>query len=482
MIVELTTSLRMRLTFLYSSVLALTMVLFGVFVYLFMGHNLTREIDRTLTNTAREVLQSIITGSDSPLPLRAIVLPDIDVFSTPDTYLQVVDRSGGISTYSSNLGRQRLPLSEETLRKAAKGAGFYETVLSGRQALRVYNQPLVLDGQVLGVLQVGRPLGAVRIALERLRLLLLLGGGLTLVLAGTLGWILAGAALRPIDRITETASAIQEAYDLSRRIEYRGPDDEVGRLAATLNGMLERLQAAYQKLEDAGAEQRRFVADASHELRTPLTTIRGNVELLQRMGDADPATRAEALDDIAGEAKRMSRLIADLLALARADAGLKLKKDEVPLVPLLSETARRGSVLAGEVRFTAGEFSSLQEGAVIGDSDYLEQLLLILIDNAFKYTPPGGEVRLEGRIKENAVEIAVTDSGIGIAEKELPHIFKRFYRADKARSGSGTGLGLAIARWIAEEHGGTIDVLSREGEGSTFTVSLPLKEHKEGAG
>ncbi|MCL6639573.1 MAG: sensor histidine kinase [Firmicutes bacterium] len=464
----------MRLTFLYSSVLALTMVLFGAFVYLFMVHNLTRELDRALANTAREVLQSIKVSGDYPLPLKLISLPDVDVFSSPDTYLQVVDKRGAIAAHSSNLGRQTLPLSEDTLRRAANGDDFYETVFSGRQALRVYNHPLIVQGDVLGVLQVGKTMGSLKSALERLRLLLLFGGGLTLVLAGTLGWAMAGAALKPIDRITETASSIQEALDLSRRIEYRGPQDEVGRLASTLNGMLERLQSAYRKLEEAGAEQRRFVADASHELRTPLTTIRGNVELLQRMGDADPATRAEALADIAGEAERMSRLIADLLALARADAGLKLKKDGVSLYSLLTGISRRGAVLAGGVAFRAGDFTPLREAMVVGDADYLKQLLLILMDNAFKYTPPGGEVRLEARSGGQYVEISVCDNGAGIAESDLPHIFKRFYRADVARAGSGTGLGLAIARWIAEEHGGSIEVQSRLGEGSVFTVRLPL--------
>ncbi|MHB1043933.1 MAG: sensor histidine kinase [Eubacteriales bacterium] len=469
-----TPSLRLRLTFLYSGVLALTMVLFGTFVYFFMVRNLTGEVDRALANTAREVLQSIKITGNYPLPLRIVSLPDIDVFSTPDTYLQVVDRSGRVAAESGNLGRQSIPLSEDTLRRVEVGEEFHETVFSGKQALRVYNQPLVLDGQMLGVLQVGRTLGPTRAALERLRLLLLFGGGLSLILAGTLGWIMAGAALKPIDRITETASVIQGDLDLGRRIEYQGPHDEVGRLAATLNEMLGRLQAAYLKLEEAGAEQRRFTADASHELRTPLTTIRGNVELLQRMGDADPATRSEALSDIAEEAERMSRLVSDLLALARADAGLKLKKEVVPLAPLLTEVARRSTVLPGEAQFSAGNFSCLDGAAVLGDTDYLKQLLIILIENAFKYTPPGGKVALEGKVNGAAAEISVADNGTGISDEDLPHIFKRFYRSDKARSRGGTGLGLAIALWITEEHGGTITVRSRVGEGSIFTVCLPL--------
>lgn len=464
-------SLRFRLTFLYSGVLALTMLVFGSFVYFLMEHNLTAEADQNIAKIAEDVVRSTkIVGQ-----LHQVVLPNVDVFATPNTYIQVVDsRSGAVAVQSGNLGGQSMPLSEETLRSVARGRDFYETVMSGDQSLRVYNYPLLLNGRVIGVLQVGSSLRPTETALNRLRMLMFFGGGISLFLSGTLGWLLAGAALKPIDRITETASAIQEAHDLNRRIDYSGPRDEVGRLAGTLNRMLERLHGAYRSLEEAEAAQRRFVADASHELRTPLTTIRGNVELLEKMGDADPETRAEALADIAGEVGRMSRLVTDLLALARADASLKLKKEVVDLVPLLSETARRGSLLAVETTFLTGDFSPLKDIKVVGDTDYLKQLLLILVDNAINYTPPGGEVRLEAQVKEAFAEISVIDNGIGIAEQDLPHIFERFYRADKARSGGGTGLGLAIARWIAEEHGGIINIISKEEEGSTFIVRLPL--------
>jgi signal transduction histidine kinase len=446
------------------------MLVFGSFVFFLMERNLTAEADQNIARIAEDILNNAkIVG----LPLR-VVLPDVDVFATPNTYIQAVDRTGILAAQSENLGGQSMPLSEETLHKVAKGNAFYETVMSGRQSLRVYNQPLILNNQVIGVLQVGRSLEPTEAALNRLRLLMLFGGGISLFLTGTLGWLLAGAALKPIDRITETASAIEQAHDLDRRIDYSGPRDEVGRLAGTLNLMLERLQKAYRSLEEAEAAQRRFVSDASHELRTPLTTIRGNVELLRKMGDADPETRAEALADIAGESERMSRLVADLLVLARADASLKLRKDEVELEPFLAEVARQGSLLAGELDFTAGDFTALKGKKVLGDYDYLKQLLLILIENAVNYTPAGGKVRLEAQVKEAAAEISVIDNGVGISEEDLPKIFERFYRADKARSGSGTGLGLAIARWIAGEHGGEIKVQSREGAGSTFTVCLPL--------
>lgn len=466
--------LHLKLTFLYSGVLALILLVFGSLVYFFMERNLAMETDRAVMEIAEDLLRSTKIVGGYPLPLRQVVLPNIDVFATPNTYIQVVDRNGVVAAQSVNLGGQSMPLSEETLRQVARGSGFYETVMSGSQSLRTYNQPLLLDNQVIGVLQVGRSLGPIVAALTRLRYLLLFGSGITLLCTATLGWFLAGQALKPINRITEAAAAIQEARDLTRRITYIGPRDEVGRLAETFNHMLERLHLAYRELEEAGAVQRRFVSDASHELRTPLTIIRGNVELLKKMGDSDPQTRDEALGDIAGEAERMSRLVADLLALARADAGFTPAMGPVDLGALLEEISRQAGILAGEVDYVVDGADALEGILVNGNTDYLKQLFLILLDNAFLYTRPGGVVRVEGRQRDGWAEVAVCDNGSGIAEEDLPKIFDRFYRSDQSRQNTGTGLGLAIAKWIVDQHGGTIDVASKQGEGSTFTVRLPL--------
>lgn len=466
-------SLHLKLTFLYTGVLALILLVFGSLVYFFLERNLAAETDRAVVGIAEDLLRN--TKIVETLSLRQLVLPNFDVFATPNTYIQVVDRHGLVAGQSVNLGGQSMPLSEETLRQVAKGVGFYETVMSGSQGLRIYNQPLILDNQVIGVLQVGRSLGPIYSALTRLRFLLLFGSGITLLCTATLSWFMAGQALKPIDRITEAAATIQQARDLTRRISYIGPRDEVGRLAETFNRMLERLHRAYRELEEAEAVQRRFVSDASHELRTPLTTIRGNVELLKKMGDTDPETRAEALNDIAGEAERMSRLVADLLALARADAGFTPAMGPVDLGALLEEISRQAGILAGDVEFAGDGAAALQGTLVNGNTDYLKQLFLILLDNAFLYTGPGGVVRIEGRQRDGWAEVAVCDSGSGIAEEDLPKIFDRFYRTDKSRQSSGTGLGLAIAKWIVAQHGGAIHVESKLGEGSTFTVRLPLE-------
>jgi two-component system OmpR family sensor kinase len=475
-------SARLRLTILYSGILAATLFMFGVFLYFYMAHTMVTEVDQSIAKKARDVVRSIRVVGGFPLPLQRVVLPDVDVFATPNIFLQAADDKGEVVARSNNLGAQMLPLREGTLKRAAGQQPFFETTGSGMSRLRIYIVPLVWQDQVLGLLQVGQSLVPVETALVRLRLVLLVSSFLTVFLAAALGWVLAKTVLRPIERVADTVEAIQEARDLERRVPYQGPRDEIGRLVSAINEMLSRLGTAYRRLAEAHATQRRFVADASHELRTPLTTIRGNVELLKKMGDDEPEVRAEALDDIASEAERLSRLVTDLLTLARADAGAVIDKEPVSLAALLDEVSRQARLLAGNHRLEVEGFPEEENTDVCGNGTLLKQVLLILIENAFKYTPEGGLVTLRAARREQEVGIAVSDTGIGIAEADLPHIFERFYRADRARVGTGTGLGLSIAREIMESHGGRIELSSAPGEGSTFTVWLPVAAPAAGAG
>jgi signal transduction histidine kinase len=282
------------------------------------------------------------------------------------------------------------------------------------------------------------------------------------------GWLLADAALRPIDRITQTAQAIGAERDFSRRVAYRGPDDEVGRLATTLNAMLTELHATYRQVAQALQAQRRFVGDASHELRTPLTTIRGNLELLRRDPPIDDLDRAAALDDTIGEAERLARLVNDLLALARSDAGQRPAVGAVALAPLLEEVCRQARQLAPDRRVEA----ALSPAAAIASRDLLKQVLLSLVDNAIQHTRPGGAIGIDVQSGDTQVAISVRDQGPGIAPKQLPRVFERFYRGDSARTAGGAGLGLAIARALVEAQGGSIDAESRPDGGSVFTVRL----------
>jgi signal transduction histidine kinase len=281
---------------------------------------------------------------------------------------------------------------------------------------------------------------------------------------------LAGRALRPLDAMASTAEDIGRTQDLSRRLPESEPDDEVGRLQRSFNQMLRQLDDAYHRLQSALVAQRRFVADASHELRTPLTTIRGNVGLLLKREDIAPDDRLAALNDIAGESERMSRMVQDLLTLARADAGYHLDKAQIDLLPIIQEVTRQAQTLQPLRRI------ELLDGVPVpvqGNADAIKQLLWILIDNAFKHTHDSGRIQLRLDNGQQAARLIVLDDGAGIPKEDLERVFERFYQSDASRADEGTGLGLAIARWIAQEHGGTISASNNPQGGAAFTVVLP---------
>lgn len=466
--------LRVKLTLLYTGVLALVLVILTTALHLAVSHTLYKEVDEGIAARATSVFKSIrIEGG--PFSLREVVLPDVDVFSTPDIYLQAVDIHGSVVARSKNLGSQYIPLSEYTLQSALRGEKFYETVIAAGQQIRIYSLPLIVEGRLVGLLQVGRTLTPINELLDRLRFFIIIVGMTALILAAILGWVLARAALRPLERVTQTASSIESGSDLSRRIDYSGPPDELGRLVSTLNAMFERLQKLYNRLEESYELQRRFVADASHELRTPLTSIRGNAELLLKMeGAADPQLTREALNDITSETRRLTRLVQDLLSLARADAGFELKKETALLNGLFDEVSRKAQFLAGDKYFTFINYCPAKTVVKI-NRDYFGQLLFILLDNAFKYSPPGTEVSFAAQLNvEGNVEISVADQGPGLVPGEEKRIFDRFYRAESVRGREGSGLGLAIAKWIVDQHNGIIQAANRPNGGSVFTITLPL--------
>src|SRR6266545_1735748 len=343
--------------------------------------------------------------------------------------------------------------------------GAFGLIVTPEQRWRVYVLPIGQDGTAAGYLETLIPLGRLDASIRIYRLILIALGlaGLSAALIG--GWAIAGGALRPIARMTSTASTIAHSRDLSHRIATPRHHDELGRLATTFNDMLMGIEAAY------GAQQR-FVADASHELRAPLTAIQGNLELIRRHPEMPPEDRDEALAEAEREAVRLTRLVADLLALARADAGVTLRHETVDLDAVALDAFRSARQLAHDQELALDTLEPVQ---VIGDADRLKQLLLILLDNALKYTPSGGRVTMGLRECASGGEITVQDTGVGITAEDLPRVFERFYRADPARSrdAGGTGLGLPIARWIVEQHRGAIRIDSTPGQGTTVTVSLP---------
>jgi two-component system OmpR family sensor kinase len=331
--------------------------------------------------------------------------------------------------------------------------------------VRVIAVPVRLDGEYLGLLEIGTPLTVVDRTLNLLLLVLSIGGASAVLLSVLIGnWIVLGA-LQPIETVTTTAVQITHADDLSRRIPLElPPSSEVGKLILAFNDTLERLEGLF-------SAQSRFLADVSHELRTPLTSIRGNIDLIRRMGPD-----AESLDAVQSEVDRMIRLVGDLLMLSRAEAGtLPLAKAPVEMDTLLLEVLQQAILLAqGKVEVSVG---ILEQAEVVGDRDRLKQLLLNLVVNALQYTQPGGRVLLSLRAVDDCLHITVSDNGPGIPPPELPHIFDRFYRVEKSRSrgsSGGSGLGLSIAQWIAHSHDGRIEVASEPGKGTTFSVWLPL--------
>ncbi|MGH2523570.1 MAG: sensor histidine kinase, partial [Anaerolineales bacterium] len=421
-------TLRLRLTLWYSAVLAGVIFLFGVIVYIITTLSLIRQIDATLHAAAKEIREASSVNLMLDFQIRVEIPSDLDQFGGPNVYAQVWRADGTLVNQSASLGTFAEPLDPAGLN--SPDSAFRNVMIKGIH-LRVLTDPLDVSGRRVGYLQTAASLRTVDVARSELSLVLVGGGVLAVMLAALVGWFSAGKALEPLETITQTALQITRTDDLSRRIPMAGkPKDEVGRLGMAFNESLERLE----KLFNA---QRRFLADVSHELRTPLTAIRGNVDLLRRMGGADP----DSLDAIQSEAERMSRLVGDLLLLAQADSGnLPLVKQLVELDTLLLEVFREAQVIAGGVNVTIGEIDQAQ---VLGDGDRLKQLLLNLVSNALKFTPEGGRVTLGlSRAAGDWARLIVSDTGIGIPSADLPHIFERFYRVDKARSRAQGGAGL----------------------------------------
>ncbi len=457
-------SIRLRLTLLYSGLLALTLIALGVVLLVSVSQiNL-----RTLADSMQEDAKRLIYTREFDLDRPGY---DGRRFAMPDTYLQTRSSDGQVVARSANLGDFELPIDSGKLAAAADGQSWTDITVTENGRLFVFNQPLIIRGQLAGVVQFARSLAEQDESLETLRNALIVGSLLVVMLAFVVGWFLSGAALRPIQRITDTARVIGAQRDFDQRVDYRGPPDEVGQLATTFNGMLAALQDAHQQTEQTLQQQRRFVADASHELRTPLTTIRGNLGLLQRRPPIAEDDERAVLGDMVEETDRLIRLTNDLLTLARSDAGRALRQQPVSIAPLIDDVCRQANVLRDQRNVVC---AAVPEVSVMGDQDAIKQVLLILLDNALKYTPAGGTITIGATQADRMVDIRIADTGPGIAPDDLPHIFERFYRSDEARSGDGAGLGLAIAQELIEAQQGKISVQSAIGKGSTFSVKLPL--------
>jgi signal transduction histidine kinase len=462
--------IRARIAMFGAAVVAVTVVVFSVLVYAAVDNSLVSQQDGAL-RLGGDRNWTVLQFSGRFVPGRVLFQCDLNDSVVP--FYEVFD-SQGTPLGASCVSHGVLPvvpssafIGVSTDRGVIKNIDFTNGPVV-RAYLRAYNRP---EFDETGYLLYGQPIGAIEAQLASLRLYLILGVILSLVLAAIASWWVAGRALQPLDAMASTAENIGRTQDLSRRLAVSGVNDEVGRLQTSFNQMLRQLEDAYLRLRSALTAQRRFVADASHELRTPLTTIRGNVGLLLKREDITTEDRSAALEDIASESERMSRMVQDLLTLARADAGYHLEKFPLDLRPIVEDVLRQAQKLQPG---RTVELLDGQPSLVNGNADAIKQLLWILIDNAFKHTSDGGHIRLKLQPGMQWATLVVSDDGPGIPTRDLERIFERFYQSDMARTGEGTGLGLAIARWIAREHGGRVYATNNPDGGARFTVELPV--------
>jgi signal transduction histidine kinase len=468
--------IRLRLALWYGGLTGVVVVLTCIVVYTLHTRAHYDDVDRVLIATARHTGEEYYAARTERERAASLSAP-----RSFGQVVQVYDRSGRLVDASPNAKRvpnvdSRAILEESHERPydalaalvpplvpVEPGSGAFGLVGSSEGRWRTYVlSPAGWEGYVVAA----APLARLDASIKRFRWMMGLLTAVGAMATLTVGALLAGRALKPVATLTERAGFIARARDFSERVPVGNKQDELGRLAATFNEMLAALERAYKA-------EKRFVSDASHELRAPLTAIQGNLELLERHPDASPTDWEEAVRETSREARRLSQLVADLLALARADAGSAVRREKVELDRIVLEALTTARHLS---RGQDVELAALEPALVEGDPDRLEELFLILLDNAIKYTPPGEQVILNLCRDDRSAEVTVRDTGVGIAPEDLPKVFERFYRADpaRARDPGGTGLGLPIARWIAEAHGGEIELHSKPGKGTTVAVRLPL--------
>jgi heavy metal sensor kinase len=469
-------NIRWRLTIWYTAVLILILLIFSLAAYLGMSRSLVATLDNHLKREAGQLIGGINFE-------RAEEHEDDDEKPEQGTRLELRYRpeEGVLWRILDRQGRPLVDpgyLADVPIDPALAGSDYAQleyASLSNNTPIRLYSVPFVIEGQGAGIVQVAESYAHFQ-EVERLLLIMLaIGLPFTLVAASVGGWFLAGRALDPIDRITRAAQQIS-ADDLHQRLNLKLPNDEVGRLAVTFDQMLARLEDAFER-------QKRFIADASHELRTPLTILKGDVEVTLNRPRSTAEYR-ETLEMVNLTADRLTSLVEELFLLARADNHqFPLQVERFNLSELLSQQVAQLLPRAVDKNISLC-LDAPETLTIVADPSKLARLFMNLIDNALKYSQPGDSVEVTASIQNGQIRVKVADTGPGISAEDLPHLFERFYRVDRARSrqesanvanSPGVGLGLAIADWLAKAHGGCIEVASQVGQGATFTVWLPLE-------
>lgn len=458
-------TVRARLTLWYIALLMLILIGFSGALYFTLARALYQRVDESLALNAHELANGVnVTNGQIDLPGDENDISERNAFRARGYLIRILDTDGKVLNTNSTYAP--LPIAPDALAMARRGLSQFETVFVNGEEYRLHTTPVQDNGRVVGALQIAEALGEVEATLRQLVLVLAVIVPLTIALAIFGGIWFARRALMPIDQITRSAQRIS-AQDLSQRLNLNLPNDEVGRLARTFDAMLARLDDAFRRERD-------FTANASHELRTPLTVMHGEIDvLLQRPRERTEYVRV--LIELRADVEQLSRMAEELLMLARADAQqIAVTCEELNAARLLQAVADEVRPLAEAQRIT---LDVQADPALLfwGDEQKMLHTLFNLMDNALKFSPPDTCVLLSAARKGGTVSLCVSDQGPGMASDALPRIFDRFYRGMNGRA-SGAGLGLAIARALVQAQGGEISVESELGEGTSFTIEMPMRK------
>ncbi len=466
-------SIRARITWYGIGVVCLVLlVTSGLFGVLLLG-SVPRSQDQELRERATAAVQSVQSAPE--LSVQTPLTP-VETLAGKDIVVMVLDSSGTTMATTGLVSGKPLAVPADLLQEANRAGSAQRTLTTAGGGLRVHVRPWQRPGQS-GYVVAAQAASRLRTDQAGVIVLITLADLIALAAAVIAIWLATGRALRPLRQLATTADEVGRSADLTRRLPPVRRLDHLGRLTASFNSMMDRLQHAHARLSTSLAAQQRFTADASHELRTPLTTIRTNAGFLRAHPDAKPGDIAAAVTDIEVESQRMTRLVADLLALARADSSQPLAIGDVDLGPLVADVVGQAAR-----SYPARRFHTQTVAATVrGDAESLRRLLLSLTENAIAYTGEAGQIWATVAIDGTAAVVQIADDGPGIPEAMRERIFDRFVRADPASRPEGTGLGLAIARSIVQAHQGTIWAGNNGSGGATFTIRLPLASAPDGS-
>jgi two-component system, OmpR family, sensor kinase len=458
--------IRWRLTLFIALVIGAILLVLGLALFIFLREALLSTVEDAAERRANEAAKIIRSG-------QTLQADDVKELALDGVFVIIRDGEGKVLSHYpplSSEGEAEDRVWKKVLRNGHPASATAK--ISGEGPDYIYAVPARPPQGSARVVEAGKPFKSAHEDIREIAARLAAGIGVALVLSTGGAYLLARTALRPVEAVTATAREMGEG-DLAKRLPVANPNDEIGRLTTTINSLLARLDAAFRRREETLSRQRRFAADASHELRTPLTSISGHARMLDEWAlDADKETAHRSVGTIRREAGRMRGLIESLLTLTRGDEGAPMEVGRYDLGAVAkeaTETARAAADGRVSVEFVPNE----HEVTAAFDRERVLQVASILLDNAVKYTPDGGSVTASVGEEDTRVALAVSDTGTGISEEQLPLIFERFHRADPSRSEGGAGLGLSIACQIAEAHGGQIRAKSTPGTGSTFTLLLP---------